>query len=158
MSGLRLPTDRDFYPRFIARPPAPAPAESAQSRREADWEHRHAWELVYDWSVAGYLDKGWECASIEVGRLIERAPSIAEGEEWRRAERAKLETLADRFIETGSFLDAGVLLEDRQAALAIVTDRLRAVMADDFLTRSLLAASPVASSRDHATGKREAGP
>lgn len=118
--------ERSALPRFIARPP---------KGDKTDWEHEHAWELVYDWSVAKYLDKSWECRGIACDDAIDRAPTIDEGRQRQRDRQARLREWADEFLATGRL--AAVTPSDREDTVRIAINRLREISADGFLVRAL---------------------
>ncbi|MBV9727453.1 MAG: hypothetical protein JO299_20025 [Gammaproteobacteria bacterium] len=118
--------ERARLPRFIVRAP----------QGEQDWyAFEHSWELVYEWSVKKYLDKGWECRSIQANDPIVCAPTIEEGEQREKAQRRQIEAWADEFLNSG--IIRAVTPSDREAVLRIAEVRLREIVNDGFLIRAL---------------------
>ncbi len=123
--------EREHLPRFIVRAP----------QGDKDWyEHEHAWELVYEWSVSSYLDKGWECRVIRADDVIVRAESWEAGEEQRKARWRQIEAWADEFLNSGVI--RAVTPTDREEVVRIAEVRLREVVNDGFLVRALWAQAP----------------
>lgn len=127
--------DRPLYPRAIKR----------LAERPEGMDHHtytYSWEVVRGFEHTHTLiERGYEWASIEVGEVHRERRTNEQMDADRAADRVELEKLADRFLETGSFMEK-VLLEKRERALQIVVERLREVTYSPFLRDALLAASP----------------
>lgn len=119
--------EKDRLPRFIVRPP--------RADGMSDRDYDRSWVLIYEWSVSRELDRGWECRSIDPGRLIVR-PENHDYEGQAATERERIARWAEGWLN-GSGTPGLVWREDREAVIHLLVDRLREATADGFLMRAL---------------------